>query len=154
MPRRRCRSLVVGSVFYNFASQKVLLRQILSFIGVGLIAMLVHYGCLIGFVESGIAPAVPATLVGYVAGGLVSYILNRRHTFESERPHEETLWRFVAVAGIGFCLTFVFMHVFVERLALPYLPSQLVTTGIVTFWSFGAHKLWTFGLGAGGKVQT
>lgn len=132
----------------------MLLQQILAFVGVGLVAMAVHYGFLIGLVESGLATAVPATLAGYVAGGLVSYGLNRRHTFTSARPHQEALWRFVAVAGVGFCLTYLFMHVFVERLGLPYLPAQLVTTGIVTFWSFTAHKLWTFRLGAAGSVQS
>ena len=125
----------------------MLLRQFASFVGVGLVAMLVHYGFLIGLVEGRFLAAVPATLVGYVAGGLVSYALNRRHTFASGRPHEEALWRFAVVAGVGFCLTYVAMHIFVDRFAFPYLPSQVVTTGLVTFWSFSAHKLWTFGLG-------
>jgi putative flippase GtrA len=126
----------------------VLLRQFFSFIGVGLLAMVAHYGFLIGLVEAGILAAVPATLIGYIAGGLVSYGLNRRHTFASGRPHQEALWRFAAVAGVGFCLTYVFMHIFVDRFAFPYLPAQVLTTGLVMCWSFTAHKLWTFGLRA------
>jgi putative flippase GtrA len=122
----------------------LLVQQFLRFIGVGLVAMLVHYGFLIGLVEGGMLAAVPATLIGYVAGGLVSYALNRRHTFASGRPHEEALWRFAIVAGVGFCLTYVFMHIFVERFGSPYLPAQVVTTGLVMFWSFAAHKFWTF----------
>jgi len=89
--------------------------------------------------------AVPATLVGYVAGGVVSYLLNRRHTFASDRPHAEAGWRFALVAAVGFCLTWGFMHVFVDRFALPYFPAQLVTTGIVLVWSFVANRFWTFG---------
>ena len=127
----------------------LLLRQIISFVGVGLVAMAVHYSFLIGLVEGHVIDPVPATLVSYVTGGLVSYGLNRRHTFTSGRPHEEALWRFAAVAGVGFCLTYLAMHIFVERLALPYLPAQVVTTGLVTFWSFSAHKWWTFGLARG-----
>ncbi|MGP0057999.1 MAG: GtrA family protein [Beijerinckiaceae bacterium] len=130
----------------------LLLRQFISFIGVGLVAMVVHYGLLIGLVESGLLAAVPATLVGYLAGGLVSYGLNRRHTFASGRPHEEALWRFATVAGVGFCLTYVFMHIFVDRFAFPYLPAQVVTTGLVMFWSFAANKLWTFGFDARSNV--
>lgn len=126
-----------------------LLRQVISFVGVGLVAMAVHYGFLIGLVEGHVLGPVPATLVGYVTGGLVSYALNRRHTFTSGRPHEEALWRFTAVAGVGFCLTYVAMHILVDRLAFPYLPAQVVTTGLVTFWSFSAHKWWTFGLARG-----
>jgi len=121
-----------------------LTRQFAAFFGVGLAAALVHYGLLVALVEGGGAHPVPATLAGYVAGGLVSYALNRRHTYESTRPHREATWRFAVVAGVGFLLTWGFMHVFVEWLAAPYFPAQVVTTGIVMLWSFIAHKIWTF----------
>ena len=124
-----------------------LFRQFLSFFGVGLFAAVAHYGTLIAGVEAfGLRP-VPATLAGYMLGGAVSYGLNRRHTYASDRPHSEAGWRFAAVAGVGFLLTYGLMHLFVERLGLPYLPMQVVTTGIVLLWSFFAHKLWTFGQG-------
>jgi putative flippase GtrA len=121
-----------------------LTRQFTAFFGVGVTAAVVHYGVLIGLVEAeGLGP-VPATLMGYVAGGLVSYALNRRLTYASDRPHAEAGWRFAAVAAVGFALTGAFMHAFTVWLSIPYLAAQLVTTGIVLFWSFVAHKLWTF----------
>ncbi len=122
-----------------------LTRQISAFAVVGVFAAIAHYGALVGLVELGGWRAVPATLVGYVAGGLVSYLLNRRHTFASDRPHQEAGWRFGAVAGVGFALTWGFMHLFVDALGAPYLPAQIVTTLIVMGWSFLANKLWTFG---------
>jgi putative flippase GtrA len=121
-----------------------LARQISAFVGVGVMAAVVHCGLLIGLVELGGVAPVPATLAGYVGGGILSYLLNRRHTYSSNRPHEEATWRFAAVAFVGFLLTGVLMHGFVDRLGVPYLPAQLVTTGIVLVWSFPAHKLWTF----------
>lgn len=122
-----------------------LARQISAFAGVGVMAAVVHYGLLIGLVELGGLPPVPATLAGYIGGGIVSYLLNRRHTYESDRPHGEATWRFAIVAFVGFLLTGLLMHGFVDRLGAPYLPAQLVTTGVVMCWSFLAHKLWTFG---------
>ena len=121
-----------------------LARQFAAFFGVGVAAAVVHYGLLIGLVEGGGFDPVPATLAGYVAGGLVSYVLNRRHTYESSRPHREATWRFAVVAFIGFLLTWGFMQLFVAWLGAPYIPAQLVTTGIVMLWSFLAHKAWTF----------
>ncbi len=94
-----------------------LLRQIVAFTGVGVIAAIVHYGLLIGLVEIGGWRAVPATLVGYVGGGIVSYGLNRRHTYQSDRPHEEAGWRFALVAAVGFGLTYGAMHLLVETAA-------------------------------------
>ena len=121
-----------------------LFRQFLAFFGVGVVAAIVHYSALVGGVELfGVAP-VPATLGGYILGGIVSYWLNRRHTYRSDRPHEEAGWRFAVVAGVGFGLTYLFMSLFVTRWALPYFPSQIATTGIVLLWSFFAHKYWSF----------
>ncbi|MBV8963056.1 MAG: GtrA family protein [Hyphomicrobiales bacterium] len=119
-------------------------RQFLAFGGAGIAAAIFHYGTLIGLVQGEVLAPVPATLCGYVAGGLVSYVLNRRHTYRSERPHQEAVWRFAIVAGVGFLLTWAAMHLLVERWTLPYLPAQFLTTGLVLIWSFSAHKWWTF----------
>jgi putative flippase GtrA len=120
-------------------------RQFAAFFGVGLVAAVIHYGLLIALVEGAGWVPVPATLVGYLAGGVVSYALNRRLTYASDRAHREAAWRFAVVAFVGFLLTGAFMHAFTDWLGAPYLPAQLVTTGIVLFWSFMANKLWTFG---------
>jgi putative flippase GtrA len=119
-------------------------RQFAAFSGVGVIAAVVHYGLLIALVEMAAWNPVTATLAGYVAGGIVSYGLNRRLTYASDRPHAEATWRFALVALTGFVLTGGLMQVLTGWLGAPYLPAQLVTTGIVLFWSFVAHRLWTF----------
>jgi len=121
-----------------------LARQFSAFFGVGLAAAVVHYGLLIALVEGAGVHPVPATLAGYVAGGAVSYILNRRHTYASDRPHREATWRFALVAFVGFLVTWFLMHAFTVWLDGPYLPAQIVTTGVVMLWSFVAHKIWTF----------
>ncbi len=119
-------------------------RQITLFILVGLAAALAHYGTLIGLVEGRRWTPVPATLCGYVAGGIVSYVLNRRMTFESGRAHSQAIWRFAAVAAVGFALTWVAMLILVDGLGAPYLAAQGLTTGLVMVWSFLAHRFWTF----------
>ena len=119
-------------------------RQFGAFFGVGLVAAIVHYGLLVSLVEGyGLEP-VRATLAGYGAGGIVSYLMNRRVTYGSDRPHREAGWRFAVVALVGFGLTWLVMTLLVEWGGLPYLPAQLGTTGIVLVWSFVAHKLFTF----------
>lgn len=124
---------------------RALLRQFRAFFGVGVAAAIVHYGLLIGLVEGMRFNAVPATLLGYIAGGIVSYWLNERHTYQRSRSHGQAGWRFALVAGAGFLLTYGLMSLFVDILAIPYLLAQLITTGIVLIWSFFAHKLFSFG---------
>jgi putative flippase GtrA len=121
-----------------------LARQFVRFSGVGLVAAVAHFGVLIALVEGTGMDAVHAALAGFVAGGMVSYVLNRRLTYRSDRPHREATWRFGAVAVVGFLLTWALMAAFTRGLGVPYLPAQLVTTGIVLFWTFVANKLWTF----------
>ena len=36
------------------------------------------------------------------------------------------------------------MRLLVERWHAPYLPAQIVTTGLVMVWTFAANRLWTF----------
>lgn len=121
-----------------------LARQFATFSGVGVVAAVAHFGVLILLVEAAGIDAVQAALAGYVAGGVVSYGLNRRLTYRSDRPHREATWRFTLVTVVGFFITWALMAAFTRGLGLPYLPAQLATTGVVLFWSFIAHKLWTF----------
>lgn len=136
-----------------------LIEQFLRFGMVGVLAAFGHYGTLILLVELAGAGAVVGALSGYLVGGGIAYVLNRRWTFDSDVRHHTALVRFVVVTAIGFLLTGLCMSVLDPLMAgLPiplvpqgqrYLLAQLVTTGIVMVWSFWANKLWTFGPAAG-----
>ena len=119
-------------------------RQLLAFAVAGAASAVVHYGVLVALVEAAHWKPVTATLCGYVAGGLVSYLLNRRLTFVSRRHHRAAVPRFAIVAGVGFGLTGLAMAALTGSLGLPYLPAQLITTSAVLVWSFVAHKTWSF----------
>lgn len=121
-----------------------LFRQFIAFFGVGIVAAIVHFGLLIGLKEIFFYDPVSATLAGYVAGGIVSYVLNRIYTYEAERGHFQAAWRFGAVALVGLVLTYLLMILFHRWLGWHYLFAQVVTTGIVLAWSFLAHKYWSF----------
>lgn len=119
-------------------------RQFARYAAAGLVATAMHYAVLAGLVESGIAAPLPATLAGYVTGGLVSYALNRRLTFAGGRPHREAGWRFALVAAGGFAWTGLLMALLVDRFGAPYLPAQAATTLVVLIWGFLANRLWSF----------
>lgn len=111
---------------------------------VGVAAAIGHYGTLVLAVGAGGADAVLAALAGFLVGGTISYSLNRRWTFASDRPHEAALPRFALVAFAGFVLTGTSMAVLTDWLGVHYLPAQLVTTGLVMLWTFFANRSWTF----------
>ena len=122
----------------------MLRRQFSSFLIVGGIATSAHYAVMIGLKELAHAPVIPATLTGYVVGGVTNYILNRRHTFETDRSHREAGWRFALVAATGFFLTWALMSLLTIQLAVPYILAQMFTTGLILVFNFIVHRLWTF----------
>jgi putative flippase GtrA len=122
-------------------------RQFSTFAAVGVVATAVHYSVLIGLVEVAQLSAVAASLAGFCAGGLVSYGLNREHTFRSKLPHEQAGARFALVVAVGFGLTYLLMTGLVDFGSVPYLPAQVLTTGLVFLWTFAAHRTFTFGAG-------
>jgi putative flippase GtrA len=126
------------------ARLKHLARQFVAFFGVGVLAAVIHYGLLVLLVEAFFYHPASAAGAGYLAGGIVSYVLNRLFTYDAGRSHLDALWRFAIVAAIGSALTWVLMSLLTRWLGWHYLLLQLITTGIVLTWSFFAHKYWSF----------
>ena len=122
----------------------MLLRQFLTFAGVGTIAADAQYGELSVLVELCAIAPVLATLWGFLAGAAVSYWLNRHFTFRSDRPHREAMPRFLAVSTGGFVLNGLIMFVLNEHRGVPYLLAQVIATLIVLLWNFSANRWWTF----------
>jgi len=122
-----------------------LFRQLTTFFGVGVVSIIADYSTLVLLCEVFDVSAVIGALAGHIVGGIVNYLLNRAHTFATDRNHMQALWRFASVMAVGFSLTGLFMWIFADKLEIPYLVARVITTGIVFCWNFAAHKLWTFG---------
>ncbi len=122
-----------------------LIEQFVRFCGVGVLAAVAHYGALILLVAGFNASPVPAALAGYLAGGVLSYLLNYRWVFASDKAHRAAAPQFFAVAAVGFALTGLVMAVLTGRLGLHWFLAQVLTTGVVMLWSFAANRFWTFG---------
>ncbi len=126
-----------------------LLRQFVRFLGVGCVSAIGHYGLLILLVQAAGVAAVPASSAGALLGAWINYSLNYRFTFRSNKRHLESVSRFAVVAVVGLLLNTLFMWIGADLLGLHYLLAQVLTTGLVLLWSFGANRFWTFHPGDG-----
>ncbi|MBS7538764.1 GtrA family protein [Ancylobacter lacus] len=120
------------------------LRHILLFAALGAVGTLAQYTVLVALVRgAGLGPVLAST-AGFLVGGLVNYQLNRRIAFRSSKSHAEAAGKFFTVAGIGLGLNALLMTLFTRVLGLPYLPAQLLCTGLLVLWHYAGNALWTF----------
>ena len=124
------------------------LKQFLLFSVVGAVGTSGQYAVLILLVEVSRQNPVLASTLGFLVGALINYILNYRYTFKSDKPHRETLAKFLVVAAIGACINTGLMYVLIEAISLQYLIAQLLATAAVLAWNFFANKFWTFQIAA------
>ena len=122
-----------------------LLHQFVSFLGVGAIATACHYIVLLFLVEGAGMGPVSASAVGAFCGAVVSYLLNRKYTFQSQAAHRRTAPRFFLVAGLALVGNVLLMALFAGIWQWPYFLAQVVTTILLILVTFGLNKLWSFG---------
>lgn len=121
-----------------------LLRQLAAFAGLGAVGTGAQYAILAVMVEGAGSDAVLASGLGFTAGGLINYALNRRFVFRSTRNHAAALPRFFTVALVGLGLNTALMALLTDGLGVFYLAAQIGVTLVLLFWNFAAHRWWTF----------
>lgn len=122
-------------------------RHLLLFAALGGIGTLAHYAVLISLVQSGLAGPVAGSTAGFLVGGLTNYQLSRRIVFRSSKPHHEAMSKFFLIAGIGLVLNAALMALLTGPLGAPYLPAQILVTGLLVLWHYTGNALWTFRTG-------
>jgi putative flippase GtrA len=119
-------------------------RRFLHFAAVSLLGTVAHYLLLVALVEGAGADPVVGSVAGFCLGALVNYGMSHRYVFRSDRAHHEALPRFFAVALSGLAWNTLLMSLLIHRLDWPYLPAQIVTTGLLVMWHYAVNALWTF----------
>lgn len=110
---------------------------------VGALSTALHYAMLVVAVEGlGAAPML-ASGVGFLAGALLNYALNRCLTFASQRPHRQGLPRFIVMVGVGSALNVSLLGVLLWA-GVHYLPGQVVATVVVMGVNFSVLRYWVF----------
>lgn len=132
------------SVLTKTGMNKQTLRQFITFALVGAIGTAGHYLTLILLVELLNKTAAIATTAGFIVGAIINYILNYRITFNSNKPHHQTLAKFLLIAAIGAVINSSLMYLGTNILQYYYLLVQVIATLIVLLWNFIINKIWVF----------
>jgi putative flippase GtrA len=125
-------------------SRRLLLRQFLGFAAVGVVGTAAHFATLLVLVQKFRLDPVWSSVIGFIVGAVVNYLLSYRVVFRSRKRHVEAMGQFFTVAGVGLLLNAAIMAFAVQVLNLHYLLSQILATGMVLLWNFAGNRFWTF----------
>jgi len=118
------------------------LRQILSFGLVGGVSAATYAAAQAGAIELAGVPVLPAALLAFAAGTLVSWIGNSLATFRAPLAGR-TAWRFIVVTGLGMGLNLGIVAA-VEAAGLHYGAGIALVLCTVPAFNFLGHRRWTF----------
>jgi putative flippase GtrA len=85
-----------------------------------------------------------ASGIGFVAGAVNGFLLNRRWTFRGHVGDALTPVRWTVVQGCGLGCNLGLVYLFVGGADLDELVGQALATAIVTVLTFAANRSWTF----------
>lgn len=116
-----------------------------SLIRYGLVGMVTNallYVLFVILIRSGLSVVLSAAFC-YALGLMLSYLLNRRWSFESSASHRHDLPRFLFSYGIGFVATMVFIAVLTRWLAPEV--AQIFNIGLTAMTIYLCLRLSRFG---------
>lgn len=109
---------------------------------VGLSTNALLYVLFIVLIRLGLSTVLSAAIC-YALGITLSYLLNRRWSFESAASHRQDLPRFLFSYGVGFCATMIFISVLTRWLA-PEI-AQVLNIGLTAVTIYLCLRLFRFG---------
>jgi putative flippase GtrA len=91
-----------------------------------------------------------ALIIGYLAGGLNSYMFHRHWTFRARHlSHASSGSRFAVVQGFAIAANLLLLYVLVHHLHVDKIAGQALLSVPVVGITFFINRKWTFGRHAG-----
>ena len=119
-------------------------RQFFRYCIVGGIGTCLHFGITIALVEGAGSQPTPASVAGFAAAFVTSYLLNRFWVFgPSPRPWV-SLFRYSLVCLCGLALNVSIMALTVDWLRWHYLLGLAIVVLVVPITNFTLNRLWAF----------
>ena len=120
------------------------MMQVLRFLAVGVVNSIFGYGVIFACMYlAGMSPEI-SNVVGYTAGLVVSYVLNRNYTFRSTKRQRTEIARFFAGFAVAYILNFLVLLVSVHGLHMSKGLSQILSGLVYVVSSFLMSKYYVF----------
>ena len=118
-------------------------RNFIKYIAIGLLNTLFGYGLIFLFFFYGVIAEV-SNLLGYVAGFLLSYFLNKKYNFKSDSTHKKDFPKFILSMFIAYLANLSTMVFFYRYLQYDFYISQIVAGVVYMFIGYFLSKNYVF----------
>ena len=85
-----------------------------------------------------------ASNIGYLAGAVVNYSINRVFTFESETAYGRGLLKFILLVLVALVLNYTIVRILTTQFRVHVVIAQILATGTTLFWNFFGSRLFVF----------
>lgn len=117
-------------------------KRFLRFAGVGAINTGVSFLIYVVLVKSNLH-YILSSIVAYIAGIAVSYLLNTFFVFQEKRT-ASNLFKFVSVYLTALLINLTLLYLAVDIIGISKIMGQIAVTALVLFYNYFLQKIWTF----------
>lgn len=122
----------------------MIFNTFVRYLAVGVANTVFGYGAILVMqLHFGFHPVLANTL-GYTVGLLLSYALNRKYTFRSQRDHSKSAPIFIVAAGVCFAINILTLQFSINILELPATVSQALAILTYTILFYVANRYLVF----------
>ncbi len=118
--------------------------QLLRYLVVGLANTMLGFAMILALDLGLGVNSLVSNAVGYVAGAICSYLLNRSYTFRSQRMHRKALPEFLALMLVCWLINAAILSIARNALLWPALPSQALAVATYTILFFLGSRRFVF----------
>jgi putative flippase GtrA len=122
--------------------------QFIKFCFVGGTAALINFSLYYYLTDRLLVWYIYSAIVGFVVSAIFNFSANKFWTFGNQEVGLAALGKQVSKFGVvmvsGLVINILIIYLLTESIRLDYRLSWVIATGVVTFWSYGFNRLWTF----------
>lgn len=126
------------------------MKQFFRFLTVGVFNTILGYSVIFASMYMGNLSPESSNAIGYSAGLVASYILNRNYTFKSKQSRRSEIIRFIAVFVFAYVLNFVALTALIYKFNTNAGVSQVLAGIVYIFASYCLNKYYVFKISSAG----
>ncbi len=119
-------------------------KPFIKFSIIGGFATGMQFLLLIFFVEYFYLPIILSSCIAFAISIIISYLLNRRFTFNSSHSHGKTFIQYSLIYLLGCGINTSVMWIAIHLLTLYYVVAQIMASVIVLLWNYHGCRRWVF----------